>query len=81
MAVESYFVPPEKADLEDLELVIGVFIGGKTSACPVRLLSRHGVIPVTWYPLSFTAIVNKREIDGDGLNYRASGYLLIDNLT
>lgn len=30
--------------MEDLELVIGMFIGGKSRAYPVRLLSLHEVI-------------------------------------
>jgi len=57
MTVESYFVPAEKADLEDLELVIGDFIGGKARAYPVRFLSRHEVIAATWCLMCFTAIV------------------------
>jgi len=36
MVVEDGFVPAEKADLEDLEIVIGLFIGGMTRTYPVR---------------------------------------------
>ena len=88
-AVESNFVPAEKADLDDLELVIGVLIGGIPSAYPVRLLSLHEVVndqvdedyfSVTWCPLCFSAIVYNRLIEDKPLAFRASGYLLNDNL-
>lgn len=87
MAEEDVFVPAEKADLDDLEIVIGLFIGGKTRAYPVRLLSLHEVIndrvgqaiAVTWCPLCYTAIVYNRVVDGNELTFGASGYLLHDN--
>jgi hypothetical protein len=83
MAKEDVFVPAEKADLDDLEIVIGLFIGGKTRACPVRLLSLHEVIndrvgeqaiAVTWCPLCYNAIVYNRVIDGNELTFGASGF-------
>ena len=40
-------MPAEKADQEDLELVISFVIGAKTRALPVRFLSRHEVIEET----------------------------------
>jgi len=88
-AEDAYFVPAEKADLDDLELVVGLFTGGKYRAYPVRLLSLHEVIndqvddhyfAVTWCPLCFSAIVFNREVEGKILSFRASGYLLNDNL-
>ena len=54
----------EKADLEDEDLVVGLFIGGEARAYPVRLLSLHEVvndqvgdkmIAVTWCPLCYSA--------------------------
>lgn len=74
-------MPAEKADLDDLEIVIGLFIGGKTRAYPVRLLSLHEVIndrvgeqviAVPWCPLCNTAIVYNRVIDGNELTFGAS---------
>ena len=40
-------MPAEKADQEDLEPVIGFFIGAITRAFSVRFLSRHEVIEET----------------------------------
>jgi len=83
------FVPAEKADLEEQELVVGLIIGGNPRAYPVRLLSLHEVVndqvgdqyfAVTWCPLCFSAIVFNREVDGRILSFQASGYLLNDNL-
>lgn len=85
----SNFVPAEKADLDDLELIVGLLIGGKSRAYPVRLLSLHEVVndqidgdffAVTWCPLCFTAIVYNRVIEDKLFSFRASGYLLNDNL-
>jgi len=82
-------MPAEKADLDDLELVIGVLIGGKPRAYPIRLLSLHEVVndqvdenlfAVTWCPLCFSAIVYNRLVEDKPLWFRASGYLLNDNL-
>lgn len=89
LAEESYFVQVEKADLEDTDLVVGLLIGGVSRAYPVRLLSLHEVvndrvgdraIAVTWCPLCFSAVIFDRIVDGQELSFRASGYLLHDNL-
>jgi len=89
LAEEENFVPAEKADLDDLDLIVGVFISGKSKAYPVRLLSLHEVIndqidgfafAVTWCPLCYSAVVFNRMVDGVDLSFRASGYLLHDNL-
>ena len=86
---ESYFVQVEKADLEDTDLVVGLLIGGVSRAYPVRLLSLHEVIndrvggssiAVTWCPLCYSAVVFDRVVEGEELSFRASGYLLHDNL-
>ncbi len=88
-AEQTNFVPAEKADLDDLELVVGLLSGGYSRAYPVRLLSLHEVvndqigdtyIAVTWCPLCFTAIVYDRVVEEKLLTFRASGYLLNDNL-
>ena len=63
---ESYFVQVEKADLEDTDLVVCLLIG-VSRAYPVRLLSLHEV-------------VNDQVVEGEKLSFRASGYLLHDNL-
>jgi hypothetical protein len=85
----SNFVPAEKADLDDQELVVGLVIGRKPRAYPVRLLSLHEVVndqvgdhyfAVTWCPLCFSAIVFDRQVEGRILRFQASGYLLNDNL-
>ena len=85
---DSYFVQVEKADLEDTDLVVGLLIG-VSRAYPVRLLSLHEVvndrvgdraIAVTWCPLCYSAVVFDRVVDGEELSFRASGYLLHDNL-
>ena len=79
----------EKADLEDTDLVVGLLIGGISRACPVRLLSLHEVvndrigdraIAVSWCPLCYSLVVNDRTVYGQELSFRASGYLLHDNL-
>jgi len=89
LAEESYFVEVEKADLEDEDLVVGLLIGGFSRAYPVRLLSLHEVvndrvadraIAVTWCPLCYSAVVFDRIVDGEEFTFRASGYLLHDNL-
>lgn len=88
-AEKSFFVPAEKADLEDTDLVVGLFIGGESRAYPVRLLSLHEVvndhvggksIAVTWCPLCYSPLVFDRIVDGQELSFRASGFLLHDNL-
>lgn len=88
-AEENYFVQVEKADLEDTDLVVGLLIGGISRAYPVRLLSLHEVvndrigekaIAVTWCPLCYSAVVYDRIVEGKELSFRASGYLLHDNL-
>ncbi len=88
-ANNSNFVSSEKADLEDEDLVVGLFIGVEARAYPVRLLSLHEVvndqvgdkmIAVTWCPLCYSAVVYNRFVDGQELSFRASGYLLHDNL-
>ena len=65
------------------------FIGGRSRAYPVRLLSLHEIvndrvgdraIAVTWSPLCYSAVVFDRVVDGEELSFRASGYLLHDNL-
>lgn len=85
----DFFVRVEKADLEDTDLVVGLLIGGISRAYPVRLLSLHEVvndrvgenaIAVTWCPLCFSPVVYDRTVDGQELSFRASGYLLHDNL-
>ena len=77
---ESYFVQVEKADLEDTDLVVCLLIGGVSRAYPVRLLSLHEVVndrvrdranAVTWCPLSYSAVVFDRVIDGEELSFRA----------
>jgi hypothetical protein len=82
-------VQVEKADLEDTDLVVGLLIGSVSRAYPVRLLSLHEVvndrvgdraIAVTWCPLCYSAVVFDRVIEGEELSFRASGYLLHDNL-
>ncbi len=64
-------------------------MGGKSRAYPVCLLSLHEVVndqidedffAVTWCPLCFTAIVYNRVIENKLFSFRASGYLLNDNL-
>lgn len=88
-AREEYFVPAQKADLEDGDLVVGFLIGGKSRTYPVRLLSLHEVVndqigdtsfAVTWSPLCFSPVVYNRIVEGQELSFRASGYLLNDNL-
>ena len=88
-ADESHFVPAEKAGLEEKDLVVGLFIGGESRAYPVRLLSLREVvndrvggiaIAVTWCPLCYSPVVFDRTVDGQELTFRASGYLLNDNL-
>lgn len=88
-AEEKYFVQVEKAGLEDTDLVVGLFIGGESRAYPVRLLSLHEVvndrmggkvIAVTWCPLCYSPVVYDRIVDGQELSFRASGYLLHNNL-
>ena len=88
-AEENNFVQVEKADLEDTALVVGLFIGGESRAYPVRLLSLHEVVndrigekafAVTWCPLCYSPVVYDRIVDGRELSFRASGYLLHDNL-
>ncbi len=88
-AEENYFVQVEKAGLEDTDLVVGLLIGGVSRAYPVRLLSLHEVvndrvggeaIAVTWCPLCYSAVVFDRNLGGEELSFRASGYLLNDNL-
>ena len=88
-AEETYFVQVEKADLEDTDLVVGLLIGNESRAYPVRLLSLHEVINdrvgnraivVSWCPLCYSAVVFDRVVDGEELSFRASGYLLHDNL-
>ena len=88
-ADDTNFVPAEKADLDDLDLVVGLLIGVEARAYPVRLLSLHEVvndqvggykITVTWCPLCYSAVVYNRFVEGQELSFRASGYLLHDNL-
>ena len=88
-AVEEYFVHAEKADIDNLDLVVGLFIGGESRAYPVRLLSLHEVVndqmggiafAVTWCPLCFSPVVFDRTVAGNVLTFQASGYLLHDNL-
>lgn len=88
-AEEEYFVQVEKAGLEDTDLVVGLLIGGVSRAYPVRLLSLHEVvndrvggeaIAVTWCPLCYSAVVYDRNVGEEELSFRASGYLLNDNL-
>lgn len=88
-AAEEYFVPAQKADLTSEDLIVGIFIGGESKAYPVRLLSLHEVVndnigdlnfAVTWCPLCYSPVVYQRDVRGQELTFRASGFLLNDNL-
>jgi hypothetical protein len=88
-AQEEHFVSAQDADLAGEELIVGLIIGGESRAYPVRLLSLHEVVndrvgdlsfSVTWCPLCFSPVVYNRVVEGQELSFRASGYLLNDNL-
>ena len=43
-AEAANFVLAEKADVDDLELIVDLLIGGNSRAYPVRLLSLHEMV-------------------------------------
>ena len=71
-------------DLDDLEPLIGLELGGEARAYPLRVLMWHGIVndtvggrpvTVTYYPLCNTALVFDRVIDGKPDTYGTTGKL------
>ena len=78
------FLGPDKSDLPDDELVIGLKINGDARAYPAGLLYHRemvndtvGGVPVlvTWCPLCYTALVHDRRVNGDAAMFGNQGAL------
>ncbi len=74
----------DSRDLAPTEPVFGVIINGKARAYPLRILTWHEIvndelagvpITVTYCPLSNSAIVFDRRIDGAVLDFGTTGKL------
>lgn len=84
---EPRFVPVSRIDAKDLaptEPVIGVVIGGKAKAYPLRVLTWHEIvndelagvpITVTYCPLCNSTVVFDRRLDGLVLDFGTTGKL------
>ncbi len=84
---EPRFMPAAKVNSQDLaptEPVVGVVIGGKARAYPLRILTWHEIvndelagtpITVTYCPLCNSAIVFDRRLDGKLLDFGTTGKL------
>jgi len=77
------------APVEDDDLVIGVVLNGEARAYPLDILNWHEVvndsmqgdhIAVTWCPLTRSAIVFDRTVDGEVLSFGVTGRLYRNNL-
>ena len=70
--------------LDDTDRVLGINIGGRARAYPIRILNHHEivndviggeVITVTWCPLCGSGIAFESEVEGRGLDFGVSGLL------
>ena len=73
----------------DGELVVGVTLGGVARAYPLRILAPHEIFPdeladtpllMTYSPLCESVVVFDRRLDGEVLDFGASGLLYNSNL-
>ncbi|MFH1783299.1 MAG: DUF3179 domain-containing protein [bacterium] len=88
--LEPKFLDPSRADfLSDEDLVIGLANGRSTKAYPIDILTWHEVVndtlgdksvAVTWCPLTRSAVVFNRKIEGELLTFGVSGLLYNNNL-
>lgn len=84
------FISPLKATfLNGDDLVIGVSMGQQAKAYPLKIMNWHEIvndhidkvsIVVTWCPLTRSAIVFERTLDGKDLKFGVSGLLYKSNL-
>jgi hypothetical protein len=79
----------EATFLADDDRVIGVVVAGEARAYPIRILNWHEIVnddiagkpvAVTWCPLTRTALVYDRQIDGRADTFGVSGKLYQSNL-
>ena len=87
---EPEFVDAPTAGWPDDTDVIGVVLGGEAKAYPISLLnSREMVVDriadvpilVTWCPLCGTALVHRREVNGETLTFGVQGALFMNAMT
>ena len=87
---EPEFVEASAAGWPEDTDVIGVVLGGEAKAYPVSLLNsremvvdRIGDVPilVTWCPLCGTALVHRREVNGEILTFGVQGALWMNAMT
>lgn len=84
------FLPASDAGfLRDNDLVVGISIGGEKRAYPLGILNRHEIVndvvggtpvAVTYCPLTISALVFNRKVDGETLEFGVSGLLYNNNL-
>jgi len=84
------FVTPDQARyLAEQELVVGISLSGQDKAYPIRILTLHEIVndavadipvAVTWCPLTRSAVVFDRRLDGETLDFGVSGLLYNSNL-
>ena len=87
---EPEFVDASAVDWPDDTDVIGVVLGDEAKAYPISLLnSREMVVDriadvpilVTWCPLCGTALVHRREVNGETLTFGVQGALFMNAMT
>ena len=87
---EPEFIDASAVDWPDDTDVIGVAHGDEAKAYPISLLNSRemvvdqiGEVPilVTWCPLCATALVHRREVDGDPLIFGVQGALFLNAMT
>ena len=79
------FMPAGREErLAGTEPVVGLVVNGVARAYPLQILIRHEIVndviggvavAVTYCPLCNTAVVYRREVDGDVLEFGVSGFL------
>jgi hypothetical protein len=79
----------EARHLADQDVVLGISLSGQDKAYPLRMLTHHEIVndavagipvAVTWCPLTSSAIVFDRRLDGETLEFGVSGLLYNSNL-
>ena len=87
---EPDFVPADAAGWPDDTDVIGVTLDGEAKAYPVSVLNSSEMVVdelagvpilVTWCPLCGTALVHRRELDGEPIVFGVQGALWMNAMT
>jgi len=85
----QFILADEAGFIKDYDMVIGIFLNGKSKAYPIEVLNWHEIVNdhvgdkavvVTWCPLTKSGVTFDRNISGEVLEFGVSGMLYKSNV-